>query len=140
MTGLLIDQIKIHMNRRLRCAREVMVTLKIMILLASCAAPMLPDGPFVEYSLTGQSARIVTAATPFDSNLKAREAFLHWFERGLETVLSGKQPIMVEWQDSPAGRAGQQGYDIGMQEGESFLKDRKGHDQPLQITRVVHLR
>jgi hypothetical protein len=34
---------------------------------------------------------------------------------------------------------GQQGYDIGTQEEEACLKDRKATDQPGQITRIVHL-
>jgi len=127
------------MNSSLRLAWEVLATLMIVLLLASCSAPMIPDGPFVKYSIAGQSIRIVTAVTPFDSNEKARKAFLHWFERGFETVLLGKQPMHVEWQQSAEGQAGQQGYDIGMQEGETYLKDRKAPDQQLRVTRILHL-
>jgi len=125
------------MNIILRLKGEVLVTVMIALLLASCNAPKITDGPFVKYSLEGQSIRIVAAVTPFDSNEKARKAFLHWFVRGVETVLQGKQPIHVEWQQSPEGQAGQQGYDIGMQEGETCLKDRKAPDQQLRVTRIL---
>ena len=75
------------MNSSLRRAGKVLVTLQIVLLLASCSYPMLLDGPFVKSSIAGQSIRIVTAVRPFDSNEEVREAFLNRFERGVETVL-----------------------------------------------------
>jgi hypothetical protein len=60
---------------------------------------------------------------------------MHWFKRGFETVLTGSSPLMVEWADSPEGKAGQGGYDFGMDEAERYLK-KKEPDQSLQTAPI----
>lgn len=127
------------MNIRLRFVWGDLVTLMILLLLSGCFYPVIPDGLFVKYSVEGESVRVVSAVTPFDSNGKAREVYLRWFKRGVETVIMGNQPLDVEWQQSPEGQAGQQGYYIGMKEGGAFLKDSKGPAGPVKINRVAHL-
>lgn len=70
----------------------------------------------IKYQVIQKNLTIFTAVTPYDSDLKVREAFLNWFKRGFETVLKGHSPLMIEWLDSPEGKAGQIGYDLGMDE------------------------
>ena len=90
---------------------------------------------YVKYSVSEHSVKVVSAVTPYDSNQKVRDAFLHWFKRGFDTVLTGSAPLMVEWADSPEGKASQRGYDFGMDEAERYLK-KKEPNQSLQTTSI----
>ncbi len=91
----------------------------------ACAAPKADRDAPVRYSVAGAAVTVVSAQTAYDADIRAREAFLHWFKRGFETVLSGKAPMMITWEDSLRGRAGREGYDLGMEEAEKYLKNRK---------------
>ena len=90
----------------------------------------------MEYTVSGQSLSVVSAATPYDANQKVRDAFLHWFQRGFETALSGQAPLMIEWQHTPEGEAGRKGYDLGLDEGEGYRKHPKSSDQSRQTIRT----
>ena len=74
--------------------------------LVSVSAPVFSEDYFIEYLISGQSCEIVYAVTPFDSSEKTRKVFLRWFKQGVETVLSARQPLDIEWQQAPEGQAG----------------------------------
>ena len=119
------------MIKIMRTSPVFVVVVAVVLFLSGCKsqnAQTVEDTrltPFVKYSVSGQSASIVSANTPFDDNPKAREAFQKWFKRGLETGLAGDPPLMIEWQGTPEGRAGQRGYDLGQEEGRRFREDKK---------------
>lgn len=92
------------------------------------------DGPHINYQVLQETVAVVSAVTPYDSDRKVREAFLHWFKRGFETVLKGNSPLMIEWLDSPEGKAGQSGYDLGMDEAARYVK--KKPQQSLQTAPI----
>ncbi len=109
--------------------------------LAACSAPSgkapaTPEGPFVRYSVTGSAVTIATAVTPFDAEPKEREAFLHWFQRGFDTGFAGHAPLMIEWADTPVARAGRQGYEFGLAEGERLRKEGAGPDRSPQTAPI----
>jgi hypothetical protein len=109
------------------------------LLLSACTAPkpaQAPEGPFIRYSVSGQAVSIVSAVTPFDGQPGVRDAFLHWFKRGFKTVLAGRQPLRIEWDVTPAAKAGRRGYDFGMDEAERYLKNGKEPNQPLLTTPI----
>lgn len=81
--------------------------------------------PQIKYEVLQGTVTVVSALTPYDSDETGREAFLKWFKRGFETVLQGNPPLMIEWLDSPEGRAGRSGYDSGMDEAERYLKGKE---------------
>ena len=85
-------------------------------------APATPEGPCICYAITGTTVAIDAAATPFDGRSGEREAFLHWFGKGVETGHAGSEPLMIEWMDTPEGRAGRCGYDAGLEEGGRIRK------------------
>ena len=85
---------------------------------------------YLKYSVSKRDVTIVKAVTPYDADTKVRDAFLLWFQRGFRTVLTGAQPLMIEWRDSPEGRAGQRGYDLGMDEGVRYSKMEKTAGRP----------
>jgi len=89
------------------------------------AAEDVASGCQLKYSVSGQTIRVVAAVTPYDSYPQAKEAFLHWFKRGFESVLAGKPPLMIEWAATPEAIAGRRGYDFGMDEAEKYLKKSK---------------
>jgi hypothetical protein len=103
---------------------------------SSWAAEDPNSGYHLKYSVSEQTITVVAAVTPYDSNPQAKEAFLHWFKRGFETVLTGKPPLMIEWDVTPEARAGRRGYDFGMDEAERFLKNEKEPNQSLQTTPI----
>ena len=109
--------------------------LMMVFFMVTVSAPVFSEEYFVEYSISGQSCEIVSAVTPYDSNDKTRNVFLEWFKKGVETVLSEGPPLDIEWQQSPEGQAGQNGYETGLQEGEKCLKEIKNPGQPLRKTR-----
>jgi hypothetical protein len=118
--------------RNLMCTLSVFVALiaTVVILPLSCStADAANDTHYIKYSVSDQLVSIVSATTPYDSNPKARDAFIHWFERGFNTVLTGKTPLMIEWKNSLEGKAGQRGYDFGMNEAERYLKKQKETNQ-----------
>jgi hypothetical protein len=96
-------------------------------------------GYFIKYGVSKQKAIIISASTPYDSSIKARDAFLHWFVRGFEAVLTGRAPMVVEWKDSPEGKAGQKGYDFGMDEAERYLKLKEKPDNSIIIAPIPPL-
>jgi ribosome modulation factor len=102
----------------------------------STNAPNPQTGPFVKYSVSGQSVTVISAKTPFDDSPAVRDAFLRWFKRGFETGLAGKQPLMIEWQETPEGRAGQRGYDSGMDEGAKYRETRKASSQSVRTAPI----
>lgn len=107
------------------------------ILPLSCsAADKATDTHYIKYSVSNQFVTVVSAATPYDSNSKTRDAFLHWFKRGFDTILTDTSPLMVEWQNSPEGKAGRRGYDFGMDEAAIYLKKKKVPNQSLQTTPI----
>lgn len=115
----------------------VFVTLIAAILPLSCsAADEATDTHYLKYSVSDQLVTVISAVTPYDSNPKARDAFIHWFKRGFETVLTGMSPLMVEWKESLEGKAGQRGYDFGMDEAEIYLKKKREPNQSLRTTRI----
>ena len=107
-----------------------------MIAFSACSVHHTPKGSYVEYTVSGRSLSVVSAATPYDANQKVRNSFLHWFQQGFETALSGQAPLMIEWQQTPEGEAGQKGYDRGLDEGEGYMKDPKSSDQSQQTIRT----
>ncbi|PKN19338.1 MAG: hypothetical protein CVU71_07460 [Deltaproteobacteria bacterium HGW-Deltaproteobacteria-6] len=121
--------------KNMLCALSVFLTLTAAAAILACpcrAAGDTADPPYIKYSVSDQEATIVSAATPYDSDPKARDAFLHWFKVGFHTVLNGASPLMIEWQNSPEGKAGRRGYDFGMDEAEKYLKEKKEPRQLLQ--------
>lgn len=107
--------------------------------LSACTAPKpaeTPGGPFIRYSVSGGTVSIVAAVTPFDSEPGARDVFLHWFKRGFENGLAGRPPLMIEWDTTSEARAGRKGYDFGMAEAESFLKNGKQSNRSLTTTLI----
>jgi len=113
------------MSPRVRKSCMAATVLVVVFFLQACAAPKADNRDPVRYSVAGTAVTIVSAQTPYDADVRARDAFLHWFKRGFETVLSGKAPMMISWEDSLRGRAGRDGYDLGMEEAEKYLKNRK---------------
>jgi hypothetical protein len=104
----------------------------LVVALPARAADDASGGYHLTYTVSGQVVTVVSAVTPYDSSPPAREAFLHWFKRGFETVLAGRSPLMIEWDVTPEARAGQSGYDFGMDEAARYLKVGKKTDQPQQ--------
>ena len=99
----------IHKKNRDWPAWGILIAMTMIFYLVSVSAPVFSEDYFIEYLISGQSCEIVYAVTPFDSNEKTRKVFLKWFKQGVETVLSARQPLDIEWQPSPEGRAGQKG-------------------------------
>jgi hypothetical protein len=131
------------MIQAMRTLALSMVAVAGMLVLSGCrsqdgqGAPGVqgePGGPFVMYSVSGQAVKVISAKTPFDDNPAAREAFLRWFERGFETGLAGKAPLMVEWSQTPVAQAGRRGYDLGLEEGTKF---KVSHDTSSQSSRTA---
>jgi hypothetical protein len=123
--------------------RNMMRTLPVLVILIAVflsvsysAANEVTDTHYLEYSVSGQLITVASAVTPYDANPKARDAFLYWFKRGFETALIGISPLMIEWKDSPEGKAGQRGYDFGMDEAERYLKKKKDSNRSLQTTPI----
>ncbi|AMV73287.1 hypothetical protein JCM30471_16890 [Desulfuromonas carbonis] len=103
--------------------------LALLILLStnlSCAAT---DSFTLDYSVSGNTVTILAAVTPYDPTPKVRDAFLHWFQRGFETALRNEAPLLVEWQNTPQGQAGQDGYELGLEKGERFRARRSGTER-----------
>lgn len=90
------------------------------------------DGHGIKYTVSERTVTIISATTSYDSDQKLKEVFLHWFKRGFETALNGSAPLIIEWQDSAEGRAGQRGYDFGRDEADRYRK--KEPYQPRQRT------
>jgi hypothetical protein len=114
-----------------------MVLIAAILSLSACTSPKpaeTPDGPFVRYSVSGKAVSIVLAVTPFDGEPEVSAAFLHWFQRGFETVLAGREPLRIEWDITPAAKAGRRGYDFGMDEAERYLKKTTA---PSQLPQTV---
>lgn len=105
--------------RKIPCVLSVMAA--AILALASCRSPA---GPFVRYAVSDHAVTVTAAVTPFDQSTRARESFLHWFKRGFETGLAGKAPLMIDWTDTPEGKAGRQGYDFGLEQG-AALREQK---------------
>lgn len=112
----------------------------IFVLLISFAAsfPILAiEGPaggyHLKYSVSGRDLTIVSSVTPYESDRKAKDAYLYWFKRGFEAVIAGKPPLMVEWGDTTAAAAGRKGYDSGMAEADRYLKKDKAQRQSVQV-------
>ena len=100
----------------------IIVVALLSFLMCTSPPPRVTKTPHVTYSVSGLSVTIVSAVTPHDSRGKTRDVFLYWFKRGFETVLTGKPPLMIEWDETTEGIAGQMGYTSGMNEGERFMK------------------
>ncbi len=98
----------------------VILVLQIPAFGGDAAKPIVRNS-HIKYQVVQNNLTIFTAVTPYDSDLKVREAFLNWFKRGFETVLKGHSPLMIEWLDSPEEKAGQIGYDLGMDEAGRYL-------------------
>ena len=96
-----------------------------------------PGSWYVNYTVSGRALSIVSAVTPYDSDQTVRDSFLHWFQRGFEGVIAGEAPLMIEWQDTPQGDAGQKGYEIGLDEGEAYMKNQKSPNPSPQISRTA---
>jgi hypothetical protein len=110
-----------------------------VLLLSACPSPKPAAalaGPFVRYSVSGQSMSIISAVTPFDGQPGVRDAFLHWFQRNFETVLAGREPVMIEWANTPEAQAGRRGYDLGIAAAQTYLKNRMRSGQSVQITPI----
>lgn len=105
---------------------SVMPLLAAVFLLQAATAAIAADNFYLKYSVSEKSVTIVSAVTPCDSNTRVREVFLRWFKRGFETVLAGDPPLMIDWQDTPEGRAGRSGYDFGMGEAARYQKTKNG--------------
>ena len=107
----------------------------ILAVFLSPPAPRAADDTaplwFMSYSVSDRAARVVSAVTPYDDSPAARNAFLRWFKRGFDTILTGRQPLMVEWNTAPEAKAGRRGYDFGMDEAKRYL-EKPGPRQPLQ--------
>ena len=86
------------------------------------------------YSVSGRIVTVVSAVTPYDSIPQTREAFLHWFKRGFETIMNGRPPLMIEWANTPEAEAGQKGYDFGMDEAGRYMRKEKESQPSLQTT------
>ncbi|MFH2012904.1 MAG: hypothetical protein ABIJ37_09440 [Pseudomonadota bacterium] len=95
----------------------------VIFSLSSCITLGKAQTPHVKYTVTAQSVTISSAVTHYDFDTKARQAFLSWFKRGFETVLAGKPPMMITWRETTEGEAGRKGYELGMDEGEKYLKN-----------------
>ena len=129
----------IHKKNRDWPAWGILIAMTMIFYLVSVSAPVFSEDYFIEYLISGQSCKIVYAVTPFDSNEKTRKVFLKWFKQGVETVLSARQPLDIEWQQAPEGQAGLKGYETGLQEGEACLKEIKKSGQPMHKTRKTPL-
>ena len=110
-------------------AGGILIAMTMIFYLVSVSAPVFSEDYYIEYLISEQSIEIVYAVTPFDSNEKTRKVFLKWFKQGVETVLSARQPLDIEWQQAPEGQAGLQGYETGLQEGEAYAKEIKKSGQ-----------
>jgi len=120
-----------------------MRTLPVLVLLAAIMAPVTAetnaaDQNILTYTVSDQGIAVISAVTPYDSQPEVRNAFLKWFKRGFDTVLSGSSPLMIEWDTTAKGRAGQRGYDLGMGEAEKFMQ-KKASSQSLQTTSIPPL-
>jgi hypothetical protein len=91
---------------------------------------------FLKYSVSDRVVTVVSAVTPYDPNPRARDAFLHWFKRGLETLFAGTPSLMITWDITPEGKAGREGYDFGMDEAERYLKKEKNPSRSLQTAPI----
>lgn len=99
----------------------------VVLLACGCSspdgvAPVTPEGTGIRYAITGTTVAIDAAVTSFDDQPSERKAFLDWFKKGVGTAYAGREPLMVEWMDTPEGRAGRCGYDAGLEEGERIRK------------------
>jgi len=114
----------------------------ILALMAAIALPVTmnaADRYVLTYSVSDEGVSVVSAVTPYDFEPEVRNAFLHWFKRGFDTVLAGDPPLMIEWDITAKGRAGRRGYDFGMDEAERFMK-KKAPKQSLQTTAIAPAR
>lgn len=107
------------------------------LIIAGCAAvPPQPapshacrrTWPAITFTVTKGDFTIREARTPYDADPALRETYLAWFKRGVENALAGKQPLMVEWMDSPAGHASASGYDLGYEEGEKLAASHRSEN------------
>jgi hypothetical protein len=90
----------------------------------TAAVPISPSSaPELTYVFEKGTVTVVSARTPYDDAPEIREAFLHWFVDGFEAGLNGSH-IMAEWQHNAVGRAAQQGYECGHEQGERFRNAR----------------
>ena len=87
----------------------------------------------VTYSVSDRAVTVFAAVTPYDADAQVRNAFLHWFKRGFDTVLAGEPPLMIEWDSTPKAMAGRRGYDFGMDEAERFLKRKAPGQAPYTV-------
>lgn len=124
------------MNNVIRTLMVFALTLAGVMPLSTWAADDLIGGYYLKYSVSDSAVTVVSAATPYDSNPQAKEAFLNWFKRGFETVLKGKPPLMIEWSVTPVAEAGRKGYDFGMDEAEKYLKKENGSKQSPQVIHI----
>jgi len=91
------------------------------------------DQNILTYTVSDQGVTVLSATTPYDSETEIRDAFLKWFKRGFDTIVSGASPLMLEWDTTAKGRAGRHGYDLGMEEAEIFLREKASGQAPRAI-------